>query len=254
MRTSTGINRWGLLLSTALIVSGTTFVCAQEAEKTAPSTTLPRARVFQLHPDEVTPMIASSGSLAGNAKRHFRSANVVHGFSSPKDTVTWTVIAPKEDDYVVSVLFSKREQVKLEVSSGDSVLTAPSMIRTWEYRPFFWRQELPGTLHLKAGKNQITFRLPDAKPEAESEGNSARRSPRFGQGVTEEFHLFSIELGTAAARKAQVERAQAIRGDASWMVDGKYGIFVHWSALSHGFNGKEPRARVVSRIRGHVRC
>ena len=93
----------------------------------------------------------------------------MHGFESPQDTVTWTVIAPKEDDYVVNVLFSKREQVNLEVSSGDSVLTAPSMIRTWDYRPFFWRQELPGTLHLKAGKNQITFRLPDAKPAAASE-------------------------------------------------------------------------------------
>ena len=127
---------------------------------------------------------------------------MVHGFSSPQDTVTWTVSVPKDDDYVVSVLFSKREQANLEVSSGDSVLTAPSMVRTWEYRPVFWRQELPGALHLKAGENRITFRLPDATPAAASEGNRAKKSPRFGQGVTEEFHLFSIELGTAAARKA----------------------------------------------------
>jgi hypothetical protein len=27
------------------------------------------------------------------------------------------------------------------------------------------------------------------------------------------------------------------------MIDGKYGIFVHWSALSHGFTGNEPRAK-----------
>ena len=228
----------GLLLSMTLILSATTFVCAQEAEETAPS-----VKVFQLAQDDVTAIIASSGALSGNAKRHFRSANVVHGFESPQDTVTWTVMTPKEDDYVVKVLFSKREQVKLEVTSGDSVLTAPSMIKTWNYRPFFWRQELPGTLHLKAGENQIAFRLPDAKPATASGGNRARRSPRFGQGVTEDFHLFSIELGTAAARKAQVERAQAIRGDASWMINGKYGIFVHWSALSHGFTGKEPRAK-----------
>ncbi len=244
MKKSNRIDIWGLLLSTAaLLLCATTFVCAQEAAKTLTSTSLPGFKVVQLRPDDVTAMIASSGSLSGNAKRHFRSANVVHGFESPQDTVTWTVIAPREDDYVVSVLFSKREQVKLEVSSGESVLTAPSMIRTWEYRPFFWRQELPGTLHLKAGENRITFRLPDAKAGTASEGNGARSSPRFGQGVTEEFHLFSIELGTAAARQAQVARAQAIRGDASWMVAGKYGIFVHWSAMSHGFTGNEPRAK-----------
>ena len=45
---------------------------------------------------------------------------MVHGFSSPQDTVTWTVIAPKEDDYVVSVLFSKREQVNLESELGST--------------------------------------------------------------------------------------------------------------------------------------
>ena len=197
---SNSMNTWGYLLSTVLILSATTFVCAQQAKKTPPP-----AKVFQLRTDGVTAMIASSGALSGNAKRHFRSANVVHGFSSPQDTVTWTVIAPKDDDYVVGVLFSKREQTQLEVTSGDSVLTTPSMIRTWDYRPFFWRQELPGTLPLKAGENQITFRLPDVKPVA-----SSRRSPRFGQGVTEEFHLFSIELGTAAARKAEVQRAKAM--------------------------------------------
>ena len=221
----------------------TTFVCAQEAEKAAPSTTTQSSvKVFKLRADGVTAMIASSGALSDNAKRHYRSANVVHGFESPQDTVTWTVSVPKEDDYVIGVLFSKRQQVKLEVSSGDSVLTAPSIIRTWDYRPFFWRQELPGTLHLKAGENQITFRVPDAKPAAASGGNNARRSVRFGQGVTEEFHLFSIELGTAAARKAEVQRAKAIRGDASWMVEGKYGIFVHWSSQSRGFNIGEKRA------------
>ncbi|MDF7801639.1 alpha-L-fucosidase [Pontiellaceae bacterium B1224] len=195
----------------------------------------------ELRANGVTPIVASKGELTGNAKLHFRSANVVHGFESPQDTVTWTVIAPKEDDYVVNLLFSKQGQVNLEVRSGDSVLTAPSMIRTWKDRPFFWRQELPGTLHLEAGENQITFRIPDAKPAA-SENSRAAQSPRFGQGVTEEFHLFSIELGTAAARKAEVERAQVIRGDASWMVDGKYGIFVHWSAQSRGYHIDEKRA------------
>ena len=143
---------------------------------------------------------------------------------------------------MVDILFSKKQQVELEVSSGDSVLTTPSLVRTWKYRPFFWRQELPGVLHLKAGENKITFRLPDAKPKPASEKKLAEASPRFGQGVTEAFHLFSIELGTVAARQGRLERALLTRGDTSWMVDGKYGIFVHWSAQSRGFNIAEKRA------------
>ncbi len=97
-------------------------------------------------------------------------------------------------------------------------------------------------MHLKAGENLVSFRLPDATPVSDSEENDRDQSPRFGQGVTEEFHLFSIELGTADARRAQVDRAKEIRGDASWMIEGKYGIFVHWSSLSRGFNTNEPRA------------
>ena len=202
------------LLSTMLLLSATTFADAQEQDR--------QADAIELRPDGVTAIIATRGALSGNAKKHFRSGNVVHGFSSPQDRVTWTVNVPKEDDYVVDVLFSKKEQTQLEVSSGDSILTAPSMIRTWEYRPLFWRQELPGTLHLKAGENQITFRLPDAKPAA-AEESDAKKPPRFGQGVTEEFHLFSIELGTAAARKSTNGTSQ---GDSRRrVVDGRWQVW-----------------------------
>ena len=107
-----------------VLLFNNSLVYSEELKKSATSTTtLPQAKVFQLASRDVTAMIASSGALSGNAKRHFRSANVVHGFESPQDKVTWTVIAPQEDDYVVSVLFSKRNQAKLEVSSGDSVRT-----------------------------------------------------------------------------------------------------------------------------------
>ena len=239
---NTGTILVGLILSMALVLITSPLVSSQETKGTTRSPSIPGSESIQLIPDGVTAIVASRGSLSGNAERHSRSANVIHGFESPQDTVTWTVVAPQEDDYVVDLLFSKREQVELEISSGDAVLTAPSIVRTWEYRPYFWRQELPGTLHLKAGENQITFRLPNAKPATASERSRAKASPRFGQGVTEAFHLFSIELGTVAARKARLDRAQSMRGDASWMVDGKYGIFVHWSSQSRGFNIPERRA------------
>ena len=127
---------FGLLLSAALTLITPPVVCAQEPEKIAQSTTLPQVKVFQLRPDDVTTLIASSGSLSDNMTR---ISNVVRAFDAPQDTVAWTVNAPKEDDYVVSVLFSMREQTNIEVSSGESVLVAPSLTRTWENRPFFWR-------------------------------------------------------------------------------------------------------------------
>ncbi|MGJ8650868.1 MAG: alpha-L-fucosidase [Opitutaceae bacterium] len=219
------------LVAIALITSMVTYASASSDD-------LPPLTAFELSADKVTAMVASRGAIKGGAMPHFRSGNVVYKFESPEDTVSWKVVVPEDGDYVVNVLFSTQASTQIEVSSGDSVLNAPAMLRTWKGKPYFWRQELPGILPLKAGENEVSFRLPDAKPIPGRDDNS----PRFGQGVTENFHLFSIELGTAEARKGEIERAKKIRGDASWMVDGKYGIFVHWSARSRSFYGDTMRA------------
>ena len=203
-----------------------------------PAAAPPQPEVFQLRPDDITTMIAKRGILSGTEKED----QAVWGFDTPEDEVAWIVNAPEEDDYTISVIYSIREQVNMEVSSGESVLSVPSMVRTWENRPYLWRQEFPGTLHLKAGENRISFRLPDMQTENAPGSRVDRDSPKFAQGVTEDFHLLSIELGTPEARKAQLERAREMKSDASWMQEGKYGLFVHWSALSYPYYGDEPRA------------
>ncbi|CAA6677622.1 MULTISPECIES: alpha-L-fucosidase [unclassified Lentimonas] len=224
-------SRWIALAAIVSMVSAVAPVCAQSKDS-------PPVVAFELSPDDVTAMVASRGVIGGNAEPHFRSGNVVYKFESPEDTVTWKVVVPEDGHYDVNVLFSTQNPTQIEVSSGDSVLNAPAMLRTWKGKPYFWRQAMPGTLALKAGENEVTFRLPEAKPIPGRNDDA----PRFGQGVTENFHLFSIELGTAEARAGEVERAKEIRGDASWMVDEKYGIFVHWSARSRSFHGDKQRA------------
>ena len=224
-----GVMRWRMLLAVAIgmAVAPNAFAREKRAEVRLIKGVVP------LKPDDVTVIVASRGELTGNLKQEVNRA--IKGFESPSDTISWTVNAPEDGDYVVSVLYSMRDEHKIEVSSGQSALVASSITRTWGHRPYFWRQELPGTLPLKAGENTITLRLPHTQPKVVA-------GDRFGYDVTQGFHLWSIELGTAAARAARLERAEKIRGDASWMVEGKYGIFVHWSALSHGFTGGEPRA------------
>ena len=118
----------------------------------APRTSL-AARMIDLRPDDVTTIMGERGQLTGGLK----SCTAVSGFDSPQASVVWTVNAPKEDDYAVGLIFSTPEQSQIELRAGESVLRAQSLPRTWEDRPFYWRQELPGLLHLKAGKNRITF-------------------------------------------------------------------------------------------------
>lgn len=200
-------------------------------------------RVIALRPDDVTTIIAERGELAGD----LQSAIAVSGFDSPQESVTWSVDAPQENDYAVSLIFSSKYQATIEVCCGESVLTTQSLPRTWAGRAFYWRQELPGLLHVKAGKNRIVFRLPEGKVAKASKpgarGRSKGKPTKPGSQPTEEFSLWSIELGTPAARKAQLERAREIRGDASWMIAGKYGLFVHWSPLGYPLNGDQQRAQ-----------
>lgn len=199
--------------------------------------------MVELRPDDVTTIIGERGELAGGLK----GDTAVSGFDSPQDTVTWTVIAPKEDDYTVGVIFSTKEPATIEVRCGESILTAPSLPKTWEDRPFYWRQELPGLLHLKTGTNRITFRLPDAKEakasQRSAEGRGKGKPAKPGSQATEEFSLWSIELGTPTARKSQLARAKEIRGDALWMIAGTYGLFVHWSPLGYPLDGDQPRVQ-----------
>ena len=196
-------------------------------------------RAIALRPDDVTTIMAWRGSVAGALKKD----TIVSGFATPQEAVTWTVIAPREDDYALGLIFSGREGGRIEVRCGESFVTAPSMPRTWPERPFFWRQELPGTLHLKAGENRIALRLLEpTDSKSASAAKNPRQKNRAGTQLTDEFSLWSIELGSPAARTAQAARARNIRGDASWMIAGKYGLFVHWSPLGYALEGDQPRA------------
>lgn len=222
-----------LVMALALPISARQRKREKAPEEGATSITVVAAAVVNLRPDDLTTMVAGRADASGGV----RGENTISGFNSPDAAVMFSVIAPREDDFVVGVIFSSPETQTMEVRCGESVLSAPSIPKTWEGRPIYWRQEFPGLLHLKKGENQITFRLPDAKPS--KSGKAARtlisKEPK-------QFTLWSIELGTPAARKAQLERAQEMRSDASWMVEGKYGLFVHWSALSQAYQGDKPRA------------
>ena len=159
---------------------------------------------YRLRPDDVTVLVVKKGEFSGNV---YSSGFFAVGFDSPRDSVSWMVSAPEEADYAVSMIYSLEDQKNIEVSCNGSALTTPSLTRNWDNRPFRWRQEFPGTLRLKAGTNRISIRLPDEQPVAVLNNSAARKPEDFVNGVTKAFHLFSIELGTPAARKAQRARA-----------------------------------------------
>ncbi|WP_162029346.1 MULTISPECIES: alpha-L-fucosidase [unclassified Lentimonas] len=199
----------------------------------------PASQPVKLRLNDLTTIVAARAASEGDiyAGRGMTGQHGVAGFYSADDQLTFYVDAPESDDYALSIIFASPDVQTMEFKSGASVITTPSLERTWKQAPRNWRQHVPEVLSLKKGVNQITFRLPGStvKPSNKNKGLATH----IDQG---QFMLFSIELGTPAARQAQLERAQAIKGDSSWMVEGKYGLFVHFSANMYGWNRKEKRA------------
>jgi hypothetical protein len=180
---------------------------------------------------------------------------MIYGFTTPDDSITWTLRAASDADYAVSLVLSADNACvrgcEIELRCGESAVTASPLESSWPGQPTYRRQDLPGLLHLKAGNNRVVLRLRKvsaAQSQAALDAAANRTTP--GRKVPTgkslfagpEFAVWSIELGTPAARRAVVETARSLRGDASWMIEGKYGLFVHWSPLAYGYEGNRPRS------------
>ena len=199
----------------------------------------PAEQPVKLRKDDLSVVVAARAEFTGSIFPGIgmTGQHGVAGFYSPKDTLTFYVDSPVEDDYEVSMIFASPDVQTVEVSCGGDTILTPTLERTWRSAPRNWRQHLPGTLRLNEGVNKIIFKLPEStvKPGTRNKGLATHIDQ-------DEFMLYSLEFGTPAARKAQVERAEAIKGDSSWMVDGKYGLFVHFSANMYGWQSDNVRA------------
>ena len=223
----------------ALITGMFVSICALTPCLQAKPKELP-PQVVDLRPDDLTTIVVGRAEVSGimDDGKGDRIKNSIAGFYAPDVTATFQVNAPEAADYAVGVIICAEQVETMEVRCGQSVLTVESMEKTWKGAPHYWRQEIPGVLSLRKGLNEIVFRLPQVQP------GKPQRNLRLAtwRPQKDEFTLVSIELGTPAARAARIERADAMRSSADWMAEGKYGLFVHWSANATGFNIPEKRA------------
>ncbi|TWU34100.1 hypothetical protein Q31b_55710 [Novipirellula aureliae] len=199
----------------------------------------PASQPVNLRRNDLTTIVAARAALQGSIfeGKGLTGQHAVAGFYSPDAKLTFYVNAPETDDYSLSIIFASPDVQTMEFQCGDSLITTPSLEKSWKDSPRNWRQQIPGLLHLQKGVNQVTFRLPESTVKPSNKNLQLQTHLDQGQ-----FMLYSIELGTPAARQAQLERAKEIRGDSTWMVEGKYGLFVHFSANMHGWTGSTTRS------------
>ena len=202
-------------------------------------------RIWQLRANDITTIMGFRAELAGNLTVADRPTPTVvnnafiRGFQTEDDSMTWEVDVPEQASYSFAFLYTGSKEIlaqsTLEISTGDTTIKERANVPNWETRPVVQRHYLKQNLELKKGINKIRFRLVDF------EGTRAERevlqNKRNEKGKTNPFALWSIELVRPEALVAIKERAEVMKANVQWMVEGKYGLFVHFSSLSVPFNG-----------------
>ncbi len=188
---------------------------------------------------------------------------IVYGFTSSEDKITWTVNAPEAADYRVAIQYTGKmynsneaqtvqnesrfgpekwdSRCVVEVGSNNTVLSA-ELLRVTHYnepnKVAGNRQWLSGLLPLKKGENTISLhfsKLSDQQIQA------ARQELEKGtlSKSTISLGIKSIELVRPAVLQNMKDNAASLKSDTQWMVDGKYGLFIHWSLLAYPLYGDQ---------------
>ena len=243
----------GLLV--ILMICAVSNVSAQNQSNSQERTLHPywAPRTWQLRPDDITTVMGFRAELSGHLNVADRPTPTVvnnafiRGFKTENDIITWEVDAPYEANYSVALLYTGRKEIlaqsTLEVSSGGTTITEKVNVPNWDTRPLVQRHTLKQNLLLKKGINKISLRLVDFQGTREE--RDAQDNIKNAKGKTTPFALWSIELVRPEALVAMKARAKAMKADVQWMVDGKYGLFVHFSSSGRS-NAGEYQKRVDS--------
>jgi len=201
--------------------------------------------VVNLKPNEITHVIGYNGLLSGSLKLSPGSPGAVeprsvpYGFVSQGDILHWKVMAPKDDEYRVAIVYHNGRKINvgsiMEVSAGGQHLTAGVRAPTqaaWKDgppgRPAFRRDWLPGTIILRTGINVIELRLSQVTPIQAALARMDLRYP-LDTWPKRSLHVVSIELARPEVLRRLQEQAHRLHASSEWLVEGKYGLFVSWA-------------------------
>jgi hypothetical protein len=228
-------------------------------------------KTIELLQDQYTALMSYRGKLEGtithnpieNPALRDRDNRIVYGFTSSKDKIIWTVNAPEAADYQVAVQYTGKmynsvaaqelqkksqfgpqrwdPQCVVEIESNNKVLSA-ELSRVTKYnepnKVAGVRQWLNGRLPLKRGVNQISLHFSKL---SDQQVKAAKKELKEGTlfKSTLSLGIKSIELVRPSILQKMKKIAQELKSNTQWMVDGKYGLFIHWSLLTYPLYGDQ---------------
>ncbi len=166
-----------------------------------------------------------------------RQAFQGYGFRYAEDKLTWAIEVPEAGDYEAHLLYEKPvgEAAKtfVEVQSDGQmrrITPRDAKIPDGPGRLRYRRHKLDGGFNLKKGLNLVSIRM------APQEGRFAPFKSNNNKDEIQ-FRIFSLELVRKDSLPEIKRRVQELKADISWMTEGKYGLFTHWSPLCYPLYG-----------------
>ena len=182
--------------------------------------------------------------------------------SKVENKITWIVNVPETADYQVAFQYTRNKfqhnpakqssknieridpncGIKIE-ANGKVLYTKLKPLTHYNESPKVYgtRQWLDELLPLKEGTNKITFYFSKL---SETQSQIAKKD--IGTDTLSESSIpikfNDIDLVRPEVWNSMKLRAEKLKPDLSWMIDGKYGLFTHWSLLSYPLYGDQ-RAR-----------
>jgi glycosyltransferase involved in cell wall biosynthesis len=210
-------------------------------------------RPIKLKENDITVLNGYNARVTGNVKltsaEDVEPRKVPYGFLQSEDALIWTVNVPSSGKYQVAVMYHPGDEENygstITVSTAGSKvkgLTQPIHEKKWiggpPDRPSFRRTWLKGELELQAGNNEISLNV------HVTSGQTARAKLDLENSVIgwpkHSLHINMIELARAEVLASQKADAALLRSSTEWMVDGGYGLFIHWVPESFPFMGSIP--------------
>ncbi|RAJ07997.1 alpha-L-fucosidase [Arenibacter echinorum] len=209
--------------------------------------------VIKLNSDEFNVLMGHQGSLEGSIKYGPNKGNgfsekdndIVYGFTDVNDKITWTVEVPETADYLVAIQYTGKEfqgqtpDCTVEIISNGKVLSTAlrGLTQYNESRKVAGtRQWFDEVIPLKKGINTITFHFSEISSKqikAAKEELDNGIPPKSSASIA----VKDIALVRPKVWNAMKVRAKELKPDLSWMRDGKYGLFIHWSLFTYPLYG-----------------
>jgi len=229
------------------------------------------ADTLSLKNDDFNVLMAYKGSIEGTIKHNpvknvalaEKENDVVYGFTGVNDKITWTVSVPETADYLVAIQYTGKkfqsdhaqffnpkngEKIKgldpnctIEINGNGKVLKT-ELKRLTHYNESSkiagTRQWFDGLLPLRKGVNKITFHFSKL---SETQIQCAKEELKKGipSKSSNSIGIKDIALVRPEVWQSMKLRAQKLKPDLSWMINGKYGLFTHWSLNTYPLYGNK---------------